>query len=56
MSFYVRLNALGEKVNAYYRYIWNGNFSSPVEDKLRSGVKVLDLGYVLKYFVFVFLL
>jgi hypothetical protein len=27
-----------------FRYVWQGNFSSPVEEKLKHGAKVLDVG------------
>jgi hypothetical protein len=30
----------------YYRYIWNSNFSSPIERDLRNGANVIDLGLV----------
>ncbi|CAB4392148.1 unnamed protein product [Rhizophagus irregularis] len=31
-------------LHAYYRYIWNSNFSSPIERNLHSGANVIDLG------------
>ncbi|RIA84882.1 S-adenosyl-L-methionine-dependent methyltransferase [Glomus cerebriforme] len=27
-----------------FRYVWQGNFSSPVEEKLKDGAKILDVG------------
>lgn len=27
-----------------FRYVWQGNFSSPVKEKLKNGAKVLDVG------------
>jgi hypothetical protein len=30
------------------RYVYNSNYSSPVEEKLVQGCKVLDVGYVKK--------
>ncbi|CAG8581791.1 12076_t:CDS:1, partial [Cetraspora pellucida] len=27
-----------------FKYIWRGNFSAPVVDKLKAGAKVLDFG------------
>ncbi|GBC06782.1 hypothetical protein RclHR1_07040005 [Rhizophagus clarus] len=31
-------------LHAYYRYIWNSNFSSPIEKNLHDGANVIDLG------------
>jgi hypothetical protein len=30
--------------HSIFRYVWQGNFSSPVEEKLKNGAKVLDVG------------
>src|SRR3954452_24308338 len=27
-----------------FKYVWQGNFSAPVEEKLKNGAKVLDVG------------
>src|SRR5688500_18051744 len=27
-----------------FRYVWQSNFSSPIDEKLRNGGKVLDIG------------
>ncbi|CAI2167699.1 11313_t:CDS:2 [Funneliformis geosporum] len=39
----IRLKPVEELMHSYYRFIWNSNFSSPVEQKLQSGANVLDL-------------
>jgi hypothetical protein len=27
-----------------FKYVWQGNFSAPVEERLKNGAKVLDVG------------
>ncbi|CAG8515722.1 4573_t:CDS:2 [Funneliformis mosseae] len=40
----IHLKIIEDLMHSYYRYIWNSNFSSPVEQMLQSGANVLDLG------------
>ncbi|CAG8570394.1 15617_t:CDS:2 [Dentiscutata erythropus] len=34
-----------QKQHWFFKRIWQSNYSAPIEEKLRAGVKVLDIGY-----------